>query len=198
MKNLLFIIFSLTTISNLHAADQDFTPCQLLAKDIIILNTIDDLTKAIALLDHHTINNPMSDPNQETCLHAACWYGKRDIAKELLLRGANLNAKNCNGRTPLFYAISRKHQPLAQELLLNPDIDVNVQDLTQKTLLHIAASKGYSDIVTTLLQLNVNKKQKDIYGKTPADIARQYGFPEIAHLIDTWKNLPNINKPETE
>ena len=46
-----------------------------------------------------------------TPLHLAAWMGFPDLTKELLQRGANVHALNCDCQTPMEVAISRGLDP---------------------------------------------------------------------------------------
>jgi ankyrin repeat protein len=44
-----------------------------------------------------------------TLLHAACYDGRADIAELLIRLGAEVNAREVNGRTPLHHAANNGH-----------------------------------------------------------------------------------------
>ena len=48
------------------------------------------------------------DNNGETPLHAAALNGHKEIAELLIEKGADLNAKNVVGMTPLHYATTKE------------------------------------------------------------------------------------------
>jgi len=47
--------------------------------------------------------------NGETALHLASIFGYRDIAEYLITKGADVNVKDKQGKSPLFYALKRNH-----------------------------------------------------------------------------------------
>jgi ankyrin repeat protein len=74
-----------------------------------------------------------------TALHVAARTGHVGVARELLSRGALVNAQDARGRTPLMEAV-RKHQKEVAMLLLDDfSADLHVQDFDGVTAFrHIA------------------------------------------------------------
>lgn len=52
-------------------------------------------------------NIECTDVYGNTPLHHSAWMGFADLAKELVQRGANVHALNCDGHTPMEIAISK-------------------------------------------------------------------------------------------
>ena len=51
-----------------------------------------------------------------TPLHSAAWYGHTAIAEMLLEKGADVNARDVNGKTPLQLAIQQEQESTAELL----------------------------------------------------------------------------------
>jgi len=82
-------------------------------------------------------------------------------------RGADVNAKDEDGWTPLHFAATKE----IVELLINEGADVNAKNKWGGTPLHAAATNGKKETVELLIaaDADVNAKAKD--GKTPLDMA---------------------------
>lgn len=79
----------------------------------------------------------------------------------LFKKGANVNAKDINGLTPLHHAAAFGYENIVN-LLLEKGADVNARDINNLTPLHYAASMGYVDFLNTLIR---EKSSVDIENK---------------------------------
>uniref|UniRef100_A0A2K6RKI5 Ankyrin repeat and FYVE domain containing 1 n=1 Tax=Rhinopithecus roxellana TaxID=61622 RepID=A0A2K6RKI5_RHIRO len=64
----------------------------------------------------------------QTPLHLAASWGLEETVQCLLEFGANVNAQDAEGRTPIHVAISSQHGVIIQLLVSHPDIHLNVRD----------------------------------------------------------------------
>ena len=119
------------------------------------------------------VNATMSEKHKIACLHAAAYYCQSTNTLEALIKkGANVNAKDHYGMTPLFYAIKSKNYSAAQ-FLLQHGANVNEKDNHGITPLHLSA-KMYEGATTDtmnmaelLLKNKANLTAKDENGQTP-------------------------------
>jgi 1,4-alpha-glucan branching enzyme len=103
--------------------------------------------------------------------------GKISIAE-----GADINAKDKNGATPLILAANANNTEVA-ELLIAKGADINVKDKNSNTLLHWAASKGYMKVAELLIAKGANISEKNKAGKTPLQLAESNNHKEVADLL---------------
>ncbi len=91
------------------------------------------------------------DDNGYTPLHMAAQYGHKDLAKWLLTRKAEVNAKSNENATPLHAAAAGGYKDLA-ELLLANKADVNAKATNDLTPLGLAKMQWEKDMVELLCQ----------------------------------------------
>ncbi len=118
-----------------------------------------------------------------TPLHLAAWRGRRELAAELLRRGAAVNARTKSGRlTPLHLAASAGHARLVL-LLIAQGAQPNDRDATGWTPLHGAAYEGHARVVTALLTHGAVANVKDKGGRTPLFWARAGRHSDVARVL---------------
>lgn len=120
-----------------------------------------------------------ADPNKEalgksTPLHCA-FFRKREgqeavkysqIITVLIVHKANLNAWDCMGYTPLFYA-ARTGWAEMIPVLIDNGADPNAKSLTNCTPLHEAASYGSTQALIALIEKGADPKARDQNYRTP-------------------------------
>jgi ankyrin repeat protein len=102
-------------------------------------------------------------------LHVAAKYKQEEVAKLLISYGADVNARDGNGKTPIFYVAHNNNYKIV-ELLLENGVDVNTSDEHTCTPLHIAA-EGHKDVVKVLLKFYADIDSQDEWGNTALHIA---------------------------
>jgi ankyrin repeat protein len=135
-----------------------------------------DLAKAKVLLrDYPNLVFSKTQDFGFTPLHDAVLYGHKDMAELLLAYGADVNAMDNTGSTPLCEAANKD----VAELLLAHGADVNGRSNLWPPL-HSAALHGHKDVVELLLAHGVDVNVRDKGGATPLHMA---GSKDVGELL---------------
>ncbi|XP_035012733.1 protein phosphatase 1 regulatory subunit 12A isoform X6 [Hippoglossus stenolepis] len=143
-----------------------------------------------------------------TPLHAAASCGFIQITKYLIEHGAQVGAVNSEGELPLDVATEDAMERLLKGEIKKQEIDVDkarkeeerimLQDAmavlagggtltphpnTKATALHVAAAKGYIEVLKVLLQCPVDVDSTDIDSWTPLHAAAHWGQEEVCTLL---------------
>jgi ankyrin repeat protein len=114
-------------------------------------------------------------------LHVAAFADDREIARDLVARGADIRARNRRGSEPLHAAVSGgpgapNWDPTRQcaviVYLIAAGADPNAAALGGVTPLHRAVRNRCSGAVEALLGAGADPRQANDHGSTPSDLAR--------------------------
>jgi len=106
-----------------------------------------DLEQVKALLKQNPkLVNEHEKEFGETLVHTAARWGHKDVVDLLLTHGAEVNAQNKVGITPLFIAANEGHENVVK-LLLAHGAEINIKTVGGRTLLHVAAGRGLTEVV---------------------------------------------------
>ncbi len=86
----------------------------------------------------------------ETPLHAAIAEKQRDVAELLVIRGADVNAKNMSGRTPLHFLAYYIDDPGLARLMVEHGANLNAIDRNGATPFDIAEKTGHPGVAAIL------------------------------------------------
>ncbi|XP_072257520.1 protein phosphatase 1 regulatory subunit 12A isoform X1 [Pyxicephalus adspersus] len=182
---------------------------------------IDDNLEMVKFLVENgaSINQP--DNEGWIPLHAASSCGYLDIAEYLISHGAHVGAVNSEGDTPLDIAEEEAMEELLQNEVNRQGIDVEaarkeeerimlrdarqwlnsgqISDVRHSksggTALHVAAAKGYTEVLKLLLQAGYDINIKDYDGWTPLHAAAHWGKEEACRiLVENLCDMDAINK----
>jgi ankyrin repeat protein len=119
-----------------------------------------------------------------TALGLACYFGQYEVARYLVLKGADVNLPSNNGFGvyPLHSAAAGNYTPIARMLIENNAL-INVKQQAGTTPLHSAAQSGNIDLLILLLEHGADVNIRMEGGKLAADLAREKGFDEIAEAL---------------
>jgi cytohesin len=142
--------------------------------DLAIFN---ENTEIVDLLRKHDGKSGAKDS-----IHVAATMGNIEAVKQHLAAGADVNAKDDWGMTPLHCTAEMGRKEIA-ELLIAKGADVDVQS-DMGTSLHLATYWGGKEIVELLIAngADVSAKGGDV-GLTPLHFATFKGHKEIAELL---------------
>ncbi|XP_045606736.1 transient receptor potential cation channel subfamily A member 1 homolog isoform X2 [Procambarus clarkii] len=147
------------------AEDNDFDACQNLLEKGAIVNIEDEKTKL-------------------TALHIAAKNGQHDILNLLLTKGADCNAQDNTGHSPLHLAVTKDYPFCCEILLKCTDLKVNIQNKTLDTPLHRAAKEGRIHICTMILQHNnIEINVRNDKGMSPLHLATLENHAEVIKLL---------------
>jgi hypothetical protein len=116
----------------------------------------------------------------DTALHVAAAGYREEIARKLMVSGANVRAQNRRGAEPLHYAVdgmpgSRTWNPGAQAAtiacLIKAGADPNAVDNSGVTPLHRAVRTRCAAAVRVLLEAGADIRCKNRNGSTPMQLA---------------------------
>ena len=126
-----------------------------------------------------------------------CKEGRLEMLRTAVAQREDVNCRDKENRTTLFWAVFSGHTSIVRLLLKQPGIDVNVKDnQAGQTALAIAALMGNVEIVHLLLavkSLNVNSTEKN--GDTALMVAANHGHTSVVELLLSDKRV-NVNQSD--
>jgi ankyrin repeat protein len=115
----------------------------------------------------------VADRRGDTPLHAASAPQPnrtgdecRGIIRLLVTRGADVDARNTYGLTPLHRASMAGHVPVVQALV-DAGARIDLRGPDGWTALHVAAASGHAPVVRELLARGAHGGARDASGRTP-------------------------------
>ena len=150
------------------------------APDISIHKAADD-GNIEAIKQHIAAGTDVNSNYEWTPLHAAA---NKETAELLIDKGADINAKDDTGGTPLFWAALEGNEEVA-ELLIGQGADVNAAGPKGWTALHWAVAMAQKKSVELLIGEGADVNAKDVIYGTPLDnVGRFYDTATKAKEAD--------------
>ncbi|KAM4569728.1 protein phosphatase 1 regulatory subunit 12A isoform 7-T7 [Odontesthes bonariensis] len=182
---------------------------------------IDDNVDMVTFLVEHGASVNQPDNEGWIPLHAAASCGYLDIAEYLISQGASVGVVNSEGETPMDIAEEEAMEELLQNEINRQGVDIEaarkeeervmlrdarqwlnsgqIQDTRHTksggTALHVAAAKGYVEVLKLLIQAGYDVNVKDYDGWTPLHAASHWGKEEACRiLVENLCDMDLINK----
>lgn len=157
-----------------------------------------DFAEAVAVADLPRVRQLLAEdparlaeptPDGFTGLVLASWLGHREVAAELLERGADPNqpARNATGMTPLHAAASCRRSGASLEivrLLLGRGATLEAIQAGGFSPLHLAAAQGKKELVELLLERGADPMATSDTDATALELAAERGFNDIVRLLE--------------
>src|SRR6267142_81384 len=140
-----------------------------------------DAIELLAIADSQDLNSQSFYQNS-TPLHLVAREGHVKVARFLVKRGADMEARDSSGRTPLHKVSEWGHVELARLLVEHAAIAA-VQDLSGRTPLHLASEGGHVELARLLVENGANVTVQDSNGRTPMHWVSDRGHAEPARLL---------------
>jgi len=128
------------------------------------------------------------DAKNEDALTALFFTDSRDIAKELIEHGADVNATSRFNITPLMVAVS--YDPPIVRLLIANGANVNAKDVNGVTALMLAALHGRANNVKILIEAGAHVNTKDNKGGT--------ALSRVQWQVNEWRPGDSESEPMTQ
>lgn len=142
-----------------------------------------DIEKVKQLLEKDNELVKLRDINNDTPLHLACRAAHKEIVELLILNGADVNAKNDYGRSPLHLAWREKGSARISQILIENGADINLKNNFGETPLSVAVAVGNKDMLNVLIKNNVKVPITDEKGKELLHRAASNGLEEFVELM---------------
>ncbi|XP_077695650.1 protein phosphatase 1 regulatory subunit 12B isoform X4 [Eretmochelys imbricata] len=170
---------------------------------------IDENLDMVKFLVENGASVNQQDNEGWTPLHAVASCGYLNIAEYLLRHGANVAAVNSEGEVPSDLAEEAAMKDLLLEQVKKQGVDLDLarkeeeqqmlqdarqwlncgklEDIKQPrsgaTALHVAAAKGYTEVMRLLIQAGFNLNVQDNDGWTPLHAAAHWGVKEACTIL---------------
>jgi ankyrin repeat protein len=152
--------------------------------DVFEASAMGDTGRVEGLLSEDPSLAHASSPDGFTAFALAGFFGRLQVVRVLLSRGADVNAVGGNAAryTALTGAVAAGHADVVRELLQN-GADPGHRYGPGFTPLHEAAANGHAEMVGMLLEAGASATARTDEGKTPLDLAREKGHAGIADVL---------------
>ena len=167
-------------------------------RELLLISKKGDKEKLLELLSSKQININFQNENGWSALHFACDEGNVKIVDILIKSKIDLNLKTNEKKTSLHISAFRGYFDISK-LLIENGAKINLRDNEQNLPIHICAAQGHDELLNFLLEKNSQGiKIKNLYGKTPLDLATKESTKEIINKYLNIKKNKNILNKDNE
>lgn len=139
-----------------------------------------DVQRTIAALDEGADINSQTKPDKPTALMYAAKNGHTRVVRLLLTRGADPNILTSRGVSAIDLAMQHRH-PDTAITLLEHGADPNIMSpITGQTLLQDAAANGYTELLSKLLEEDINVNMGN---PTALELASKQGHIDVVDVL---------------
>lgn len=188
-----------------HISEKVFSPLEQSKKSFDMSQTSllkSELNNNAEVISHHPSPKPADHSSVGTYQQSTvgrnllsellleAQIGQGHIVRLLCEKGADINAQDKGGMTPLCRASFYGYTAIVR-ILLNRLAAVDIQEEGGHTALSIAASRGHEAIVRMLIEGGADIKSQNKFGETPLSTAAAHGRMAIVTIL--LKNGADVN-----
>ncbi len=156
-----------------------------LALDWPLFESLAQKAPGIVNLDH---------PLGTAMVAAARGGAGRDIWR-IYRQGGDPNVRPRGKDSPSAVRVALEHRdPLTAEItassLLGNGADANPEERDGRSPLHVAAERGFLDLVEALIRKGASIEARDEMGRSPRDLAEAGGHPRVVELLARHRRIP--------
>lgn len=138
------------------------------------------------LIEHAGVSIHEADNTGDTPMHLACGSHRPDgveVAKLLFAKGAVVDARNHEGKTPLHVAAQSGEFTTVRWMVKVAGADVHMADKNDNTCVHWATKGGRHKLVRWLKQKGANMHATNKSGDTPLHFAAAEGHTNVVRWL---------------
>lgn len=151
----------------------------------------DDDPAGVQLLLRHKARVDARGTGQRTALMQACAAGNAEVAGLLLDAGADRNAHDAEGMTPLLEAAAHAHTAVVARLALAKPNATAVDAQGRNAILLACEAGAEPELLRQLRALGVDPARPDAAGRRAIDIAIEHGRWPLVSVLDPDYALPS-------